>query len=53
MIYLHCEDCAVEAERAARYGGTVEREKTGIGKYGYISLIEDTEGNTIGLHSMK
>ncbi len=24
-----------------------------IGEYGFISLVHDTEGNMIGLHSMK
>lgn len=52
LIYFHCEDCAVEEARAKQYGGVVHREKMSIGEYGYISLVMDTEGNMIGLHSM-
>ena len=52
LIYFACEDCAVEAARAAKFGGRVERGKFPIGEYGYIALVRDTEGNMIGLHSM-
>ncbi|MCE1228213.1 MAG: VOC family protein, partial [Firmicutes bacterium] len=48
----HCEDCAVEAARAQEAGGQLHREKMSIGPYGFISLVNDTEGNLIGLHSM-
>ena len=53
LVYFACEDCAVEAARAARAGGTVQREKFSIGEYGFIALVTDTEGNMIGLHSMR
>lgn len=53
MIYFFCEDCAVEAARAAACGGAIVHEKTSIGQYGYIAVVTDTEGNMIGLHSMK
>ena len=53
LVYFSCEDCAVEAATAERAGGRVEKEKFSIGQYGYISLIVDTEGNMIGLHSMQ
>lgn len=53
LVYFSCNDCAVEAERAAAYGGTLRQPKTGIGPYGFIALVEDTEGNLIGLHSLK
>jgi uncharacterized protein len=52
LVYFKCEDCAVEAARAAENGGRVFKEKMPIGKYGFIALIFDTEGNMIGLHSM-
>jgi predicted enzyme related to lactoylglutathione lyase len=29
------------------------KDKFSIGQYGYIALMTDTEGNTVGLHSMK
>jgi predicted enzyme related to lactoylglutathione lyase len=52
LVYFTCEDCAVEAARAAPVGGRVFKEKFAIGEYGYIALVNDTEGNLIGLHSM-
>lgn len=53
LVYFSCEDCAVEATRAAGAGGTLERPKRSIGQYGYIAFVKDTEGNMIGLHSMR
>lgn len=53
LVYFSCADCAVEAARAASSGGKVQKEKQSIGQYGYISLIVDSEGNMIGLHSMQ
>jgi uncharacterized protein len=52
LVYFSCEDCAVEAERAAAHGGQVFKPKMSIGEHGFIALVQDTEGNTIGLHSM-
>jgi uncharacterized protein len=53
IIYFSCLDCSVEARRAAQNGGKIFKEKFPIGEYGFISLVHDTEGNMIGLHSMK
>lgn len=53
LVYFHCDDCAVEEGRVARSGGQVQRSKVSIGEYGHISLVFDTEGNIIGLHSMQ
>jgi hypothetical protein len=52
IVYFHCDDCAVEESRVPDAGGKVERSKMPIGEYGHISLVLDTEGNMIGLHSM-
>lgn len=51
LIYFSCEDCSVEEERAAAAGGTVFQAKMPIGEYGFISIVSDSEGNMIGLHS--
>ena len=51
IVYFHSPDCAVEQERAAQNGGKVFKPKFAIGDYGFISLVHDTEGNLIGLHS--
>lgn len=52
LVYFKCEDCAVEAARAAENGGRIFKEKMSIGQYGFIALVFDTEDNMIGLHSM-
>jgi len=53
LVYFTCADCAVEAAKAVNAGGRIQKQKESIGKYGYIALVFDTEGNMIGLHSMK
>jgi len=53
LVYFSCEDCAVEAQRAAIHGGTIFKDKMSIGEHGFIALVVDTEGNMIGLHSMR
>ena len=53
MVYFSCDDCAVEAARVGESGGKVVREKFSIGPYGFIALVTYTEGNMIGLHSMR
>jgi uncharacterized protein len=52
MVYLSCNDCAVEAARVAAAGGSVVRPKFSIGEHGSVSIVTDTEGNMIGLHSV-
>ena len=53
LVYFSCDDCAVEQARAEKAGGQLQRGKFSIGQYGFIALVLDTEGNMIGLHSMK
>ncbi len=53
LVYFTCEDCANEESRVEPAGGRVQRPKMSMGQYGFISLVYDTEGNMIGLHSMK
>jgi uncharacterized protein len=53
LIYFVCEDCAVEQARVIKNDGKIVKEKSSIGQYGHIALATDTEGNMIGLHSMK
>ncbi len=53
LVYFTCADCAVEAERAAGSGGAIFKDKFSIGPYGFVALVTDTEGNMIGLHSVK
>jgi uncharacterized protein len=53
MVYFTCDDCAVEAARAASSGGAVVQQKMSLGEYGYAAMVSDTEGNVIGLHSLQ
>ncbi|EKG2483495.1 VOC family protein [Vibrio vulnificus] len=53
LVYFSCENCAIEQERARQHGGVVVQAKMAIGEYGFISLVQDSEGNMIGLHSMQ
>lgn len=52
LVYFGCDDCAVQAARAAEHGGSLYKEKTSIGEHGFYALAQDTEGNMIGFHSM-
>ena len=51
IVYFSCENCAIEESRVEPNGGSVQQKKMPIGDYGFISLVKDTEGNVIGLHS--
>ena len=53
MVYFSCDDCEVEQGRVEAAGGSVVRPKYAIGEHGFVSIVTDTEGNMIGLHSMK
>ncbi len=53
IVYFGSEDCSIEEGRAVEAGGEVFRSKMSIGEYGFVSLVKDTEGNIIGIHSMK
>ena len=53
IIYFSSDDCATEESRVKEFGGKIDKPKFSIGQYGFISLVIDTEGNMIGLHSMK
>lgn len=53
LVYFSCEDCSVEESRVEAASGKVTQAKMSIGEFGFCSLFMDTEGNMIGLHSMK
>jgi uncharacterized protein len=48
--YFHCDEVAVELDRVVTAGGKIHTPKESIGQYGFMALVVDTEGNTIGLH---
>lgn len=52
MIYLSCEDVAIESGRVEAAGGKIIKPKFEIGGgFGFSAIIEDSEGNRVGLHS--
>ncbi len=51
VVYFSCDDCAIEESRVSEFGGSVVKPKFAIGEYGFISIVKDSESNTIGLHS--
>ncbi|MFM2269062.1 MAG: hypothetical protein RL757_2503 [Bacteroidota bacterium] len=51
VVYFASEDCITEQNRVEDAGGKVIAPKMSIGAFGFISMLMDTEGNTIGLHS--
>jgi predicted enzyme related to lactoylglutathione lyase len=53
LVYFASEEINAELSRVEAAGGKIIRRKLNIGDFGFIALIEDTEGNMIGLHSMK
>ena len=52
IVYFTSLDCSVEQSRVQAAGGNVVKPKMSIGEHGFISLVNDTEGNIIGIHSM-
>jgi predicted enzyme related to lactoylglutathione lyase len=53
MVYFAMEDCAISESKLKKVGGKMIRPKFSIGKFGFVTLCEDSEGNLIGLNSMK
>ncbi len=54
MVYFDCSpDLAKAQGRVAKAGGKVLQKKFSIGEHGFCAIIQDTEGNRIGIHSMK
>ena len=52
LVYFGCEDCKVLENRAVENGAEIIQPKMAIGEHGFVSIIKDTEGNSIGFHSM-
>jgi uncharacterized protein len=55
IVYLNGgDDLSTPLSRVEAAGGKVITPKTDIGQgFGYFAFFEDTEGNRVGLHSMK
>ena len=52
IVYFACLDCAEELGRVEAAGGQVLAPKFPIGEHGFIGIAMDSEGNTIGFHSI-
>jgi uncharacterized protein len=51
IVYFVSDDCVTEESKVENAGGKVIAPKMSIGEFGFVSIILDSEGNTIGLHS--
>lgn len=53
LIYLHCgSDLNANLERIKDSEGNIHKEKTELGPgMGYFAIVDDTEGNRVGLYS--
>ncbi|GAB7256717.1 VOC family protein [Polaribacter sp. OB-PA-B3] len=53
IIYFESKDCVTEEHLVEKVGGKIIRSKMSIGEFGFVSILEDRDGNSIGLHSME
>jgi hypothetical protein len=54
LVYLNAEgDLDGVLKRIPAAGGSVLKPRTSIGQHGFIAVFKDTEGNSVGLHSMQ
>jgi predicted enzyme related to lactoylglutathione lyase len=54
MVYLNVEgDLEGVLGRVPQAGGKIVRPRFGIGEHGFIGIIQDSEGNVVGVHSLK
>jgi len=51
LVYFSVPDCEDRARWAVAQGCDILVPKLSIGENGFIAIISDTEGNSIGLHS--
>ena len=52
-VYFSVEDIEDVLRKVNAKGGKTVAPKGSIGEYGFIALFTDTEGNKVGLHSLK
>ena len=51
LIYFTAPDMENNLKRIAENGGQIQVGRTSIGKYGFIAIFIDSEGNRLALHS--
>lgn len=52
LVYFEVQDCGERTKWAEAKDMPVYVPKTDIDEHGFIAIIGDTEGNSIGVHSM-
>ena len=50
-MYFTAPDLDATLERALAAGGQVIVGRTDIGEFGFYAVVQDTEGNQVGLHA--
>jgi uncharacterized protein len=53
LVYFSAPNIKGTLAKVASGGGKTLLPKTSIGEWGFVAHFEDTEGNRLGLHSMK
>lgn len=53
LIYFSVPDIESVLKKIEINGGKCLENKKSIGQYGFIGVFQDTEGNTVALHSIK
>ena len=53
LVYFSVDDIEGVLSKVEKNGGKKLEEKSSIGEHGFIAIFQDTEGNRIGIHSMK
>jgi hypothetical protein len=54
IVYLNVEgELDAVISRIEPAGGKLLRPRFAIGEHGFIAIFMDTEGNVVGLHSLK
>ena len=54
LVYLNGgDDLSIPLSKVEAAGGKILLPKTAIGPHGFMAYFADTEGNKVGLHSMK
>lgn len=52
LVYFSAPDCGERQDWASAEGMPVYVPKMDIGEHGFIAIVGDSEGNSVGLHSM-
>ena len=52
LVYFSVLDCGERQDWASAEGMLVYVPKMDIGEHGFIAIVGDSEGNSVGLHSM-